>query len=215
MNARATILAKIRAKIASSEAGYDGLTPDCPPDFFIQLPQPDYGFDIEANKTDRFIDMLEQVHGSTERLTRLDGVPNAVSRYLTKSDAELHAVITADKVLTRLDWLDMMIEPKAATTSTRTSITLAFAGIAETGTIVMLSSPESSVTLNFLPDINIVVLLESRLLATMDQLWQKIETQPRAINFITGPSKTGDIEQTIVYGAHGPRQFHVIVVAVD
>ncbi len=216
MTARETILSRIRTKIASSDAGVDvgldGLTAGCPPDFSIQLPQPDYGFDIEDNKTERFIALLEQVHGTTDIWTKLDEVPTAVAHYLTKSGAELRAVITADNALTQLDWGNLIVEPKAATKSTRTSVTLAFAGIAETGTIAMLSSPESPVTLHFLPEINIVVLLESKLLATIEQLWQKIETQPRAINFITGPSKTGDIEQTIIYGAHGPKQFHVIII---
>ena len=207
MSAREAILAKIRAKTASPASEQ----PDYAPDFSLELPQPDYGFDIEANKTAQFIAMLQQVHGTVDTLTKLDDVPHAAARYLTKSGVELRAVIT-DETLTRLDWNDLTVASRTAHKADRTSITLAFAGIAETGTIAMVSTPQAPVSLNFLPEINLVVLLESRLLVTMEQFWQKIKTQPRAINFITGPSKTGDIEQTIIYGAHGPKQFHVILV---
>jgi L-lactate dehydrogenase complex protein LldG len=79
----------------------------------------------------------------------------------------------------------------------------------------MVSSPDSPVTLNFLPEVNIVVLLVKRLVSTIEQFWPMIGEHPRAINFITGPSKTADIEQTIVYGAHGPKRFHVILVGSE
>ncbi len=210
--ARTTILSKIRDKIGDNHSALNaGLVEACP-DFSIALPQPDYGFDIEANKTDYFVSMLQQVHGSCEILPKLEAVPDAVAGYLTKSAAPLHAVIAGDEKLTRLNWANIVVEARVAEKSDHTSITLACAGIAESGSIVMLSSPQSPVTLNFLPEINIVILLEARLLATMEQFWPQIKTQPRAINFITGPSKTADIEQTLVYGAHGPKQLHVIIV---
>ncbi len=210
MSAREAILLKIFEVTGSSNFG-------SAPDFSIKLPQPDYEFDIqsnkiESNKTDRFVAMLAQVHGTCEMLENLGDVPDSVTNYLTKVGAELRAVIATDEKLSQLDWRDMAVESRAAQKFDRTSITVAFAGIAETGTIAMVSSAQSPITLNFLPEINIVVLLESRLVATMEQFWPKIEAQPRAINFITGPSKTADIEQTLVYGAHGPRHFHVIIV---
>ncbi len=208
MSARETILSKIRAATDSSDF-------ESAPDFSIALPQPDYPFDIEANKTGQFVEMLVQVHGTWEILANLGDVPDSATHYLIKAGAKLRAAIATDPKLTQLDWADLVVEPRPARKSDRTSITLAFAGIAETGTIAMVSSARSPVTLNFLPEINIVVLLESRLVATMEQFWpmmKVIKAQPRAINFITGPSKTADIEQTIVYGAHGPRHFHVIIV---
>ena len=44
------------------------------------------------------------------------------------------------------------------------------------------------------------------------RIQQGVEGMPRALNLISGPSKTADIEQTLVYGAHGPIQLHVIVI---
>lgn len=216
MSARENILSKIRD--ATGSLGSDSLDSDSldfgpAPDFSIQLPQPSYGSNkIEASEIEQFSAMLAQVHGSWEILTHLGDVPDAVSSYLIKAGAQLRAVIATDEKLTKLDWGGLEVESRSAQKSDYTSITMAFAGIAETGSIAMVSSPESPITLNFLSEINIVVLLKARLVATMEQLWSKIKAQPRAINFITGPSKTADIEQTIVYGAHGPRQFHVIIV---
>ncbi|WP_423910442.1 LutC/YkgG family protein [Candidatus Spongiihabitans sp.] len=208
-------MSKIREATGSLDAGSLDFGPA--PDFSIKLPQPDYQFDIESNKTeasktDQFIAMLAQVHGTWEILENLGDVPVSVANYLIKAGTELRAVIATDEKLTQLDWGDMVVESRAAKKSDCASITMAFAGIAETGTIAMVSSAQSPITLNFLPEINIVVLMESRLAATMEQFWPRIKAQPRAINFITGPSKTADIEQTLVYGAHGPRHFHVIIV---
>lgn len=205
MSARETILSKIREATGSLDC-------ESAPDFSIALPQADYQFDIEANKTARFVEMLAQVHGTWEMLENLGEVADSVTSYLKKLDVELRAVIATDEKLTQLNWGDMVVESRAAQKSDRTSITMAFAGIAETGTIAMVSSAQSPITLNFLPEINIVILLEARLVATMEQFWHTIKAQPQAINFITGPSKTGDIEQTIVYGAHGPKHFHVVIV---
>ena len=89
---------------------------------------------------------------------------------------------------------------------------MAFAGIAETGTLVMVSSKQSPVNHHFLPEFNIAILRQSKLVDTMESLWPLIGEHPRTINLITGPSKTADIEQTIVYGAHGPRTLHIILV---
>jgi L-lactate dehydrogenase complex protein LldG len=98
------------------------------------------------------------------------------------------------------------------------SVTGAFAAIAETGTLMLLSGPSGPTTLNFLPDNHIVVLRASQLVGAYEEAWGRLRELygpgklPRTVNLITGPSRTADIEQTIQLGAHGPRRLHILVV---
>ena len=99
-----------------------------------------------------------------------------------------------------------------------TSLTAAFAGIAETGTLMLHSGPEGPTTLNFLPENHIVVLKASQVVGAYEDAWDRLRMArdgaavPRTVNLITGPSRTGDIEQTIQLGAHGPRRLHILLV---
>ncbi|RPH66422.1 MAG: lactate utilization protein, partial [Hyphomicrobiales bacterium] len=94
----------------------------------------------------------------------------------------------------------------------------AFAGIAESGTIIQVSGPDNPTTLNFLPEAHIVVLELDSLFASYEEAWSKLRkafgegVMPRTVNMISGPSRTADIEQTIVRPAHGPKNMHVIIV---
>ena len=95
------------------------------------------------------------------------------------------------------------------------SLTPCFAAIAETGTLMLVSGAETPTTLNFLPDTHIVVVRGDQIVATYEDGWDRLRVRgglPRAINFITGPSRTGDIEQRIELGAHGPRRLHIVIV---
>ena len=100
-------------------------------------------------------------------------------------------------------------------------VTGAFAGIAETGTLMLISGPESPTRNNFLPDTHIVVLRGAQVAASYEEAWDRLRARsgapsggfmPRTVNFITGPSRTGDIEQRIELGAHGPRRLHIVLV---
>jgi len=99
-----------------------------------------------------------------------------------------------------------------------TGLTTAFAAIAETGTLMLLSGPHGPTTLNFLPSTHVVVLFESQVTGAYEDAWDLLRAlpdMPRTVNLITGPSRTGDIEQTIYLGAHGPLNLHVVLVARD
>ncbi|RLU01824.1 MAG: hypothetical protein D9N11_11360 [Ketobacter sp.] len=96
------------------------------------------------------------------------------------------------------------------------AITQAFCGIADTGTVLCLSSPGNPTSLNFLPEHHIVLLEKKQIVAGKQDAWRLLRNAaldtPRAINLISGPSRTADIEQTIQLGAHGPRSLTVIIV---
>ena len=83
------------------------------------------------------------------------------------------------------------------------AVSAAFAGIAETGTLALVSGPDNPTTLNFLPDNHIVVLPREAIEADYESVFAKLRSvygkgdAPRTLNFITGPSRSADIEQTL------------------
>ena len=79
-------------------------------------------------------------------------------------------------------------------------VTTAQWGIAETGTLVLESARERSRLLSLVPPIHVAVLSASR------------QTASHAITLITGPSRTSDIELTLVVGVHGPQTVHVLLL---
>jgi L-lactate dehydrogenase complex protein LldG len=69
-----------------------------------------------------------------------------------------------------------------------------------------------------LPDTHVAVIRPERIVAGMEEAFALVRTEnaagmPRAMNMISGPSRTGDIEQTIVLGAHGPFRVHILLLA--
>jgi L-lactate dehydrogenase complex protein LldG len=80
---------------------------------------------------------------------------------------------------------------------------------------MLRAGPDHPTTLNFLPDTHIVVLRASRVVGPYEDGWARLReagAMPRAVNFVSGPSRTADIEQTIQLGAHGPRRLHIVLV---
>jgi len=99
-------------------------------------------------------------------------------------------------------------------------VTGCFCALAETGTLVLTSSGETPSSTHLLPETHVAIVPASRIVATMEDAFALMRAErggvagmmPRAINMVSGPSRTGDIEQTIVLGAHGPYRVHIVVV---
>ena len=162
-----------------------------------------------------FVRKANAVHTRTTLVPTLAGVSEAVVRHI--EDNALGDAIVVAPELEGIRWSNRLaVETRAARGSDRVSVTGAFAGIAETGSVMLLSGPESPTTLNFLPEDHIVVLRESRIVPHPEDAWALLRAErgamPRTVNLICGPSKTGDVELRITEGAHGPRRFHVVVV---
>jgi L-lactate dehydrogenase complex protein LldG len=165
--------------------------------------------------------MLRELKASVVRLADEGEVPQAIADYLKNENLPPKLRLAPRDELRRLPWDAaplLEVEEGIAEADDATSLTGAFAGIAETGTLMMASGPEAPITLNFLPENHIVVLRASQVTGTYEEAWQRLRAElgpgvmPRAVNMITGPSRTGDIEQTILLGAHGPRRLHVLLV---
>ena len=161
--------------------------------------------------------------GSTAKLPRCLQSMTARSRlapyvdYLRANNLPMRLVVAPDPVLNRPDWPGMLeIRRGRAEDPDPVGLTTAFAGIAETGTLMLLSSAATPTTVAFLPETSIVALPSARVLRGYEDALRLLHREhaglPRSINLVTGPSRSGDIAQQIVLGAHGPRRLHIIVV---
>ena len=148
-------------------------------------------------------------------------VPGEVTAYLTRNNLPANVAMAPSPLLDGYDWSSqkmLSIRRGRGEGSDQVSVTGAFAGIAETGTVVMASGPDHPVSLNLLPDTHVVVLRESDIVGGYEDVWGRLRARygknlmPRTVNTITGPSRTGDIEQAMELGAHGPRRLHILVV---
>jgi L-lactate dehydrogenase complex protein LldG len=169
---------------------------------------------------DMFVEYAEAVDISVDRVASMDAVPDVVADYLARENLPAELRVAPDPNLDGVPWSNrptLTVSKGKTDGSHEVGLTGAFAGIAETGTLMMRSGPEHPTTLNLLPDTHIVVLWKSRIVGAYEDAWDQIREgeMPRTINFITGPSRTGDIEQTIFLGAHGPRRMHIVVVEDD
>ena len=141
----------------------------------------------------------------------------AVADYLAAQELPQRLVLAPHPLLDGIDWPDgFQAERRRAQGEDRVSLAVAFCGIAETGSLVLSAGPDSPTTLNFLPDDLLCVLPENRIVPRMEDAWALLRAErrsmPRALNIVTGPSRTADVEQTIQLGAHGPRRLHVLLL---
>ena len=177
-----------------------------------QGPRPDQGGDLLA----RFKEKSEALSTTVDVVAEWSAVPRAVANYLARQNLPTRAV--GWPLVSGHDWAaaGIAFDARGAVDADLVGITGCYCAIAETGTLMLLSGPNTPASVSLLPETHVAVLAASRIFAGMEEAWNLARSElgimPRAVNFISGPSRTGDIEQTIVLGAHGPYRVHVVVV---
>ncbi len=166
---------------------------------------------------DRFLERYTAAAGTCSRVGSPAGAVEAIVAYLRERKLALSVRLAPHPVLRALPWPEGFDHPEDGNIAeARVGVSVAEAALAETGTLVLCSGPESPTTLNFLPEYHVVVLRSHDVVGYMEDAWHRLrqrpEFPPRTVNFITGPSRTADVEQTIQLGAHGPRSLHVILL---
>ena len=157
-----------------------------------------------AERLALFRTMVEAAAGTIEEIPHAADVPAAVSAFLRAKNLPMKIRRGEDPRLGALPW--------------QKERTLDVAVGAESGTLMLTSGPSNPTTLNFLPDTHIVVLDARDIAGDYETLWARLRERfgdgvmPRTVNLVTGPSRSADIEQTLILGAHGPRRLHVMVV---
>ena len=214
MTARDNILSRIRAAQGRSGA------PDAGERALVAAhisshpagPRPQAAWEPVA----RFSESALKLSTTVDMVAAFPDVPHAVARYLEQNKLPKNAVCWPE--LFELEWqaAGINVESRAAQGSDLVGITGAFCAIAETGTLMTLSGPRTPATTSLLPETHIAVVRSGRIVRGMEEAWALLRAErgvlPRAVNFISGPSRTADIEQTLVLGAHGPYRVHIVLV---
>lgn len=199
-DARAAILARLRAAPAVPP-------PDLPP---WQPP-------VVADRLDRFRLMLEAVHGEVHvvaaeqwrRHLRLVLSEKGVGRVLAPPGLELDwpDLVAYDRPVEA--WKDQLVDAVDA------AVTRAVGAIAETGTVVLWPDAEQPRLASLLPPVHVVLLDQADIAESLAGLMAAqgwAQRMPTNLLLISGPSKTADIEQTLAYGVHGPKELIVLVL---
>lgn len=217
MSSREDILGRVRAHLgrdaANAAAGRVAIAETLAAK--AQGPRPA----VPAEKSalaERFLEKSLVQSSTVDRVASLAEAPAAVARYLESHKLPLRAVVWP--ALAALDWQSSGVEAAArgAEDADLVGITGCFCAVAETGTLMLCSSPDTPATNSLLPETHIALVPVSRIVPGMEEAWtlarSELGSLPRAVNFVSGPSRTGDIEQTIVLGAHGPYRVHLILI---
>ena len=153
---------------------------------------------------------------TVDEVSSLAAVPSALARYLQEQAMPKHGVCWPG--LSNLDWqgAGLAIEFRPAEETDKLGVTGCYCAIAETGTLLLVTSPSTPNKTSLLPDTHVAIVQTSRIVVGMEEAWNLARTElkqlPRACSFISGPSRTADIEQTLVIGAHGPYRVHIILL---
>lgn len=225
MSAREQILAKLRKKLDHPAVPAESN----PATVHIQAHQtnliPLRGHLPKDQAIALFSSEATRVNATVARVAHFDHVPTAVSDYLRAHQLPAQIKIAPHPRLMDLNWsatTSLMVNHGRGHGDDAVSVSLALGGVAETGTLVMASGPQSPTSLNFLPLDHIVVLNANDIAGDYEAVWARLRAQadasgkpgtlPRTVNWITGPSRTADIEQTLLLGAHGPQRLHIVIV---
>jgi L-lactate dehydrogenase complex protein LldG len=170
-------------------------------------------------QVDLFVRNVEKEFGTVTRVVDPVAIPGVVADYLAAQNLPGRLVMAPHAALRAIPWSDrplLEIREGRAQETDAVSIQHGFAGIAETGTLMLPSAPDRPVTLNLLADTEIVVLSADAIVGAYEEAWDRLRTtfggMPRNVMLVTGPSRSADIEQTLELGAHGPRRLHVVLV---
>ncbi|HKI64432.1 MAG TPA: lactate utilization protein C [Burkholderiales bacterium] len=172
--------------------------------------------EVAGDLATRFCARAEASASTCDRVAAMAEAPGAVVRYL-----EAHGLPRSGCVwpsLAGLDWkaAGLELEPRAARGDDMIGVTGAFCALAETGTLAMVSGRDTPASASLLPETHIAVVPLARVVRHMEDAWDLMRAElgqlPRAVNYISGPSRTADIEQTLVLGAHGPYRVHIVLV---
>ena len=173
-----------------------------------------------AGCVSQLAEMLTKQAAEVARVATPEDAVHAIASYLSSNNLPPRLRIGADLRLAALPWKaawDISRVYGRAEPSDKACLSRAIVAAAETSTLFLVSGADNPTTLNFLPEFHMVLVKASDIVGSYEEAWDRLRkiygerTLPRTVNLISGPSRTADIEQTIVRGAHGPRRLYVLI----
>jgi len=172
-----------------------------------------------------FRKQAEAAAATVVEVAKPEDVPAAVADYLRGRNLPPQIRLAPDERISALDWKSQpLLETSTGKSDGHdvTAVTPVLSGVAETGTLVVHSGPETPNTLHFLPETHIAVIYADELVGTYEEAWGALRAKlggdlsdgkmPRTVSLVTGPSRSADIGKILLMGAHGPKRLHVILV---
>jgi L-lactate dehydrogenase complex protein LldG len=214
MSARDNILRRIREANGSEGQANDRESILARLDARVRGPLPTMEWETLARFRERCIAMMSTI----DEAGSIAEVPRAVASYLKEKSLPTSGACWPE--FAALDWAGagLAVEARPSNGDDKLGITGAFCALAENGTLMLLSGEDTYATTSLLPENHVAIVPASRIVRTMEDAWDLLRRErgnlPRQVNFVSGPSRTADIEMTLVLGAHGPFRVHVIVVDV-
>ena len=147
------------------------------------------------------------------RFLKSEGVEDASGHYAVWADDPFLAGVDKKRLAEQVPGLHFTVTRDMAA-GARVGISQACWGLANTGTLVLDSTAIEQRLVSTLPEIHIALLAEGSLLPDLPSLFSRIDPVKSAyIAFISGPSRTADIERVLTIGVHGPKR--LVVLCVD
>ncbi len=175
-------------------------------------PMPDPEDDLVA----QFCAHARASASTVERIGARTEAPRAVAEFLKREGLPMNGCIWPALEEGKWDAAGLEFAARGAGSEDKVGITGVFCAIAETGTLMLVSGTDTPATVSLLPETHVALVPASRIVRCMEDAWDLARAElgelPRAVNFISGPSRTADIEQTMVLGAHGPYRVHILVL---
>lgn len=213
MSARDRIFARIRRNLGDTSTRMS--TKDARARSGNELAPPAIACLNGEERITQFLNFLEDMNGTYSRLSSIDELPASVAEQLRNRNLGQNLRMGSEPEFAELNWGSIDVSVGAGRLEEPATLTRAFCGSAETGTLMMLSGSDNPVTLNFLGETHFAVLKTSELEAGFEGMWKRLRASghdPRTVNLITGPSRTADIEQKLELGAHGPLALHLFLI---
>ncbi len=208
MSDRETVLQRIRQRLKVSEraGAVDERLQQRP-----LGPVPARACGDAATLRERFVERAEAASAEVRQPPRGEPLPTTLADLVAGADGE----IVTDEAL-RAEWRGGAGRAvcRRARPEDALAVSAALCGVAETGTLVLASGPGRPITAAFLPPVHVAAVDAADIVGGYEAAWERVRAAgawPRAVTWITGPSRSADIEQTLNLGAHGPLRLIIVL----